>query len=100
MEREEEEEDGNGSLGVASGGCKSEMLKRAYFIALIMNEDFPLSPSKTTTNTGIRHLNCDAEGGPRSARCPRDEKGDEETVEKGDEESNRRRLLTNSGQRR
>lgn len=35
------------------------MLKRAYFIALIMNED-PLSPPARTTNTGIRYLNYDA----------------------------------------
>jgi len=43
----------------ALGRCKSEMLKKAYFIALIMNEDFLLSLPKTTINTAIRYLNCD-----------------------------------------
>lgn len=30
--------------------CKSEILKRMYFIGLMINEDLILSPPKTTIN--------------------------------------------------
>jgi len=62
------------------GGVETKgMLKRAYFIALIMNED-ALSQMAATTNTGIRYLNCDAvdrrtEAEPRSAGDDRGGRG-------------------------
>lgn len=78
--------EGNGSLGDALGECKSEMLKRAYFIALIMNEDFPLSPPKTITNTDIRHLNCDTVE-RRKVNLGRRRARNEAMMEKGETEA-------------
>jgi len=93
------------------GGVETKgMLKRAYFIALIMNED-ALSQMAATTNTGIRYLNCDAvdrrtEAEPRSAGDDRgggaDRGGKENaTMGKRDGGSNRGRyLLSNAARRR
>lgn len=48
------------SVGVCVRSVQGKgVLTRAYFIALIMNEDL-LSPLARTTNTGIRYLNYDA----------------------------------------
>lgn len=82
--------------GTFNGGWKDGVLKRAYFIALIMNED-PLSPPATTTNTGIRYLNCDAVE-RRKARAPLGlAGGGGATMKRRNGGSNRRRLLSNSG---